>query len=249
MTYIELISLFWERNNENRFTASEVQVYFYLLNEANRRYWKQPFACQTVIVCASLGMDKSTLIRARERLSERGLIAYTKGKQGSRAPTYKVCHATACATAITTDDATAHATASATLIKDKDKDINSSSSRAKKEVEGLPLEELETKLTQDTAWQQQVMATLNKSAATPIDKARLEKLLAQFFAEQRIKNAAKREESDFRSHAYNWMRIQVNKNIKEKTNEKNTAVDYSRPFEVSNVSVEAYEGGFHVPLQ
>lgn len=74
MEYIKLINRFWETNRNTQFTMAETTLYFYLLNEANRNYWQMPIACATAIICASTGMTKATLIRARNGLKKKGLI-------------------------------------------------------------------------------------------------------------------------------------------------------------------------------
>ena len=90
MEYIKLINRFWETNRNTQFTMAETTLYFYLLNEANRNYWQMPIACATAIICASTGMTKATLIRARNGLKNKGLIGFTEGVQHSRAPTYHI---------------------------------------------------------------------------------------------------------------------------------------------------------------
>lgn len=90
MEYIKLINRFWEINRNTQFTMAETTLYFYLLNEANRNYWQMPIVCATAIICASTGMTKATLIRARNGLKKKGLIGFTEGVQHSRAPTYHI---------------------------------------------------------------------------------------------------------------------------------------------------------------
>ena len=90
MKYLDLINHFWEENRSNRFSSSECVLYFYLLNEANRKYWQMPFSCSTAIIVAETGLTKSTLTRAREGLRARGLISFKEGVQNSRAPTYSI---------------------------------------------------------------------------------------------------------------------------------------------------------------
>lgn len=79
MEYIKLINSFWETNRNTQFTMAETTLYFYLLNEANRIYWQMPIVCATAIICASTGMTKATLIRARNGLKKKGLIGFTEG--------------------------------------------------------------------------------------------------------------------------------------------------------------------------
>ena len=39
MNYIQLINNFWNLNETCNFNATETQLYFYLLNEFNKKYW------------------------------------------------------------------------------------------------------------------------------------------------------------------------------------------------------------------
>lgn len=123
MDYIKLINRFWGANRHSQFTMAETTLYFYLLNEANRNYWQMPIACATAIICASTGMTKATLIRARNGLKKIGFIGFTEGVQHSRAPTYHI-HT------FETDDETADKTAHKTDVETnrtaiiKDNNIN-----------------------------------------------------------------------------------------------------------------------------
>ncbi|MDD3076439.1 MAG: hypothetical protein PHE44_07825 [Proteiniphilum sp.] len=77
---------------------------------------------------SELGLNKSTIIRARAKLRERGLIEFTEGVQNSCSPKYSLLdihsckNATASATASATARATDSATAGATNIKDNNRD-------------------------------------------------------------------------------------------------------------------------------
>ena len=90
MTYIDLINRFWDINRTAPFSMAETTLYFFLLNEANRNRWKRPVGCATAIICASTGMSKSTLMRARKSLMEKGLISYTEGVRNSQFPVYTI---------------------------------------------------------------------------------------------------------------------------------------------------------------
>jgi len=123
MKYIDLLNRFWEANRADRFTTAERELYYYLLNECNHNYWRMPVSCSTSVACAVIGMNRATLVRAREGLRCRGLILFEEGMQNSRAPTYTILDtgrdtvsATASATADDTADATACATSYTTQI-------------------------------------------------------------------------------------------------------------------------------------
>ncbi len=65
MKYIDLLNRFWEANRADRFTTSERELYYYLLNECNRSYWRMPVACPTSVVCAVIGINRATLMILR----------------------------------------------------------------------------------------------------------------------------------------------------------------------------------------
>lgn len=71
MTYIEIINRFWKIHQFDHFSSAEIAVYFYLLNMANRNMWEDEIAVATAELCASIGMRRSTIIRARQSLREK----------------------------------------------------------------------------------------------------------------------------------------------------------------------------------
>lgn len=79
MTYIEIINRFWKIHQFDHFSSAEIAVYFYLLNMANRNMWEDEIAVATAELCASIGMRRSTIIRARQSLREKGLIECREG--------------------------------------------------------------------------------------------------------------------------------------------------------------------------
>lgn len=116
MSYINIIEEFWKMNAYDRFSSSEIILYLYLVHICNQNYWNMPIACKTATLQSELGLNKSTIIRARAKLRERGLIDFTEGVQNSSSPKYRLLdihsckNATAFATAHATDTATAGAT-------------------------------------------------------------------------------------------------------------------------------------------
>lgn len=82
MNYIELINKFWELDEAWQFRASETRLYFYLLKVANRLGWTGAFHHGDDKTAANVGISKITLRTARIRLTEAGLIAFSKGGKG-----------------------------------------------------------------------------------------------------------------------------------------------------------------------
>lgn len=120
MTYIEIINRFWKIHQFDHFSSAEIAVYFYLLNMANRNMWEDEIAVATAELCASIGMRRSTIIRARQSLREKGLIECREGVRNSRTPVYRiVTSATTKTTTKTTTKPTTKPTTKRPYIKIK----------------------------------------------------------------------------------------------------------------------------------
>ena len=264
MKYLDLINRFWEENRSNRFTTSECALYFYLLNEGNRKYWKMPFSCSSVLVIAETGLTKSTLVRAREGLRARKLISFTEGIQNSRAPTYVINDAdtyvdptcetahmtkgenackkkleTACKVEDKTGKDIKHETSSDSFSKDKDKN------KEKREVnkDYMPIEEIEKRMLEDENWQRLVLSQLSQMGYDAPKDNNLAPYIHQFFNFQRISNVCEREEGDCRQHFFNRLKKEYLSNNSHGSNQ------YERnnrrgSLEVSPTSKENYESTF-----
>ena len=79
MNYIELINRFWKLDTAYSFSPYEVQLYFILLDYANRSGWKEPLYLPNNRLIARMGCSKTAFIRARQRLNDDGVIGYQKG--------------------------------------------------------------------------------------------------------------------------------------------------------------------------
>lgn len=236
MEYIKLINRFWETNRNTQFTMAETTLYFYLLNEANHNYWQMPIACATAIICASTGMTKATLIRARNGLKKKGLIGFTEGVQHSRAPTYHIRTfetdgETADSTAHKTDAETTHAT----IIKDKNINKETSNHHTR-----MSIDDLEKILVKDVEWQKNIICQLNDHRIS--ESVYLIPYIHMFFAYLRICKVTEKEESDCRSHFFNKMKKEYLKTNNNNFNKQN--YESKRSIEVTATSPQAYEGSF-----
>ena len=88
MNYIHLINQFWYCHKEHHFNPSEIALYFGLLNEANTLGWKNPFRQSNSYLSATVGITEPTMIRARNRLQQAGLIGFQSGKKKRDLSTY-----------------------------------------------------------------------------------------------------------------------------------------------------------------
>ena len=111
MTYIDYMNQFWRVALDQPITASELALYAFLINMCNTRYWNMPVPCSTLYICEKLRMSKQTVMTARNRLAEKGLIKFSEGKSRYIVSEYSLL------------DLTANLTHDLTLNnKDRDKD-------------------------------------------------------------------------------------------------------------------------------
>lgn len=90
MNYIQLINLFWQTRREVRITSVEADLYFFLLQESNNRDWENPFECPNGLICVTIGVTEKTMIEARNRLQQKGLIKFESGKRKTKSPVYTI---------------------------------------------------------------------------------------------------------------------------------------------------------------
>lgn len=77
MTYIELVNRFWIVDEVAGFSGVETKLYFKLLDISNKLHWKKKTLTLPMInLMAVLKSSKNTIIKARERLAECGLITF-----------------------------------------------------------------------------------------------------------------------------------------------------------------------------
>jgi hypothetical protein len=79
MDYFKLMNRFWQLNAQVRFTPSETTLYHFLLAESNRLRWKNPFGYTNGALCAGISISEKTLISARTKLQQHGLLFFKSG--------------------------------------------------------------------------------------------------------------------------------------------------------------------------
>jgi hypothetical protein len=79
VSYISRINDFWKLHLEQPFEASDIMVYFYLLNISNSLGWKNPFGNADRHLAGNLKCGVNTLRRSKERLADRKLIKFDQG--------------------------------------------------------------------------------------------------------------------------------------------------------------------------
>ena len=90
MTYIELIDLFWEKNQVSPFSTTEIAFYFYLLQACKSSGWENPLRLPTRKICFELDFRKDTITYVRNSLKQRGLIDFKKGDRRTSDPEYSI---------------------------------------------------------------------------------------------------------------------------------------------------------------
>lgn len=82
MNYIEMINNFWRVDAEYSFTGNETKLYMFLLHTSNRLGWKNPFRLSYRQIELGSTLTVNTVVSARNKLSEAGLISFEVGKKG-----------------------------------------------------------------------------------------------------------------------------------------------------------------------
>lgn len=88
MNYLKLILRFWKLRRSKRITSLQADLYFYLIQECNERDWENPFECANKLICGSINISEPSLIDARNRLQQLGLISFKSGKRNECSPVY-----------------------------------------------------------------------------------------------------------------------------------------------------------------
>ena len=82
MNYIELLNRFWQVDAQQKVADYATRLYFFLVQECNRRRWQNPFELSDRQLIRVMGGSVNTLKKHREDLVERGLISYQSGGKG-----------------------------------------------------------------------------------------------------------------------------------------------------------------------
>ncbi|WP_338813260.1 hypothetical protein V9L05_18115 [Bernardetia sp. Wsw4-3y2] len=72
------------------FTSLESDLYYALLHEANTRRWKETFSISNGWLTAKIGTSEPSLIRARNKLKQCGLIDFVSGKTKRQPSKYRL---------------------------------------------------------------------------------------------------------------------------------------------------------------
>lgn len=92
MNYIELINQFWRMRRSKIITSVEADLYYYLMNVCNELNWENPFEHPNKLIVATIGVTEKTMIEARNRLKQKGLIDFEPGKRKAKSPVYTLLY-------------------------------------------------------------------------------------------------------------------------------------------------------------
>lgn len=68
----------------------QADLYYFLIQECNERDWENPFECANTRIVASIPISEPSLIDARNRLKQLGLIDFIGGKKNECSPVYSL---------------------------------------------------------------------------------------------------------------------------------------------------------------
>ena len=232
MSIYDYLICFWQKNEYDQCSLSEIALYFCLLHEANRQHWTSPFKASTQMLMARLGTSKPNIMKARESLMRRGLISYVKGYGKGKPALYTLLLSSAedeaqsqemtqpltqKITPMVTQQLTQTLPQVLPLPNKKEEDaINAvrketpstpSPSQSNKE---LTLDELQAKLLADTEWMNGLSKRLSADGIH-LSCDNLKGKIYEFFDDLRARKVTKKEETDCRNHVFNWIRYR-NKN-------------------------------------
>lgn len=124
---MDIFSLIKEFNDFvecNPLTSGQIALWYALLYTNNKARWQEWFTVASSVLSNRSGLDRTSIVRARNVLKQKGLIDFRAN--GNQATRYSLLHsatadATAGATADASADATADASADAPINKTKTK--------------------------------------------------------------------------------------------------------------------------------
>jgi hypothetical protein len=82
MSYINYLNTFWQLRQDEFIAPTEADLYFALLQIANLTKWQDEFTASLGRLESMTDMSRHTIIKARNRLVELGLIAFEQGTKG-----------------------------------------------------------------------------------------------------------------------------------------------------------------------
>lgn len=88
MTYLDLINRFWARNRIDPLKPNDICLYFFILDEYNKREWPNAIELPNGRIIFETGLSERALVDARNRLQQKGFISFESGNRRSKSPVY-----------------------------------------------------------------------------------------------------------------------------------------------------------------
>ena len=88
MNYINLINRFWVRNRIDPLKPNDICLYFFILDECNKRDWPDAIELPNGRILFETGLSERALVESRNRLQQKGFISFESGSRRSRSPLY-----------------------------------------------------------------------------------------------------------------------------------------------------------------
>ena len=88
MNYINLINRFWVRNRIDPLKPNDICLYFFILDECNKRDWPNAIELPNGRILFETGLSERALVESRNRLQQKGFISFESGSRRSKSPTY-----------------------------------------------------------------------------------------------------------------------------------------------------------------
>ena len=240
MNMFNLVSRFWRAAEEEAFTPSEADLYFYLLHKANTQKWQMPIRCPTSTVCAFLSTTKQNVMKAREGLRQRGFIEYHPGSGTHDSPLYTLTENPSELSDRLSNQLSGQLSNQLPLYKNKDKDRSTTTARMESI---LSLEELEKMFQEDEQWQQSVLALLLARNIKGATHEILRTQISQFFLYLKASGQTEGETKDCKNYFVNWLSKQQLTNPRDGIIKPDNQ-DRRRASEVSPAPTEAYYQSF-----
>lgn len=128
-----LIREFNDRLETNPLSSGQIALWYALMYSNNKARWQEWFAVAGSVLTNRSGLDRSSIIRARNVLKQAGFINFRT--RGNLATEYSLLHS---ATADATADAQADAPAGATADATADAPINNTNTKTKTNTKNTP---------------------------------------------------------------------------------------------------------------
>ena len=219
MTYIEYLNQFWLTSRSVAFSSNEAYLYFCLLNECNIRGWENPFECTNKSIVLTTGISEPTVIEARNRLQQKGLISFTPGQRKAKPPSYYLNDLSK--TRVKPEyKPSINRVKTQTLLKTKTKTKDEEKEREKKVSLEKEISEIEKIMIDDEA---QILTFLrnNRSEYPFLSVDAIRGAISDYFRKLEDEGVVYNTLKDARKHFSNWYKLKLKSEKQNENKPKN----------------------------